>query len=309
MKDGPLPIASERRQSLRLTLQGIEAVVNVRVRRRPKSHGTIICAPGLTASGAEFHALGGHLSALGYDVICPDWPGHGDSPYAPDAKIYSWDSYVKMLRIVYRAQGGANVHFLGVSWGAIILLLMLLVNPIRPRSAVFVDLPLSNRPEIARAYEGMAKLCETRFDSIEEAESYLRERRPDLVSVPPSMRSYYRDARFARRDGKIVYKCDPRVVSAAAAQSDRPFDFLDYIRHIAFEALFLYGANSPFRDPATFSALCREMRNIEYIDTLEGGHPPGLLTDEQIRPVASFFARQVPADWHGRDGGMAAERR
>ncbi len=299
-REGPSPparaqAAREQRQRLKLSLRGVSTHIIVRCRRRPGARGTVICAPGLAASGAEFCVLATRLSGLGFDVICPDWLGHGDSDYPDDETAYRWDSYVKTLGIVHRVHGGDDTHFLGVSWGAVMAFLLLISNPIKPRSAIFVDLPLRDHPDTARSYVRLLKQCETSFDSFEEAESFLYALRPELARMPETMRAYYRAARFAQRGGKVRFKCDPRSVRAAASGADARFNYLPAIRRISFDSLFLYGSRSPYRDPAAFSAVCRDMRHIRYADGLDGGHPPTLLSEDQILPIESFLTRQTSA--------------
>jgi pimeloyl-ACP methyl ester carboxylesterase len=251
----------------------------------------VICASGLTASGAEFFLLAAHLAALGFDVVYPDWPGHCESDWPQDETEYGWEHYVKILGILNRTYGSEKTHFLGVSWGAMVAFFYLLANKASLQSAIFVDLPLTNRPGGLAAYQRLLDQCQASFDTYEEAEDFLHRRRPELSHVPDSLRAYYRAARWAPRDGKIRFRCDPRAVKAVMGRGDPSFDYFPILRRIPCRSLFLYGVESPFRDPDGFAAARRELSHIEYLDDLHGAHPPALLRATDIEPIEAFLTR------------------
>lgn len=283
----------EERHRLKITLGGRETSVTVRMQRPKRPRGTVICAAGIAASGAEFCVLALRLRERGFNVVYPDWIGHGDSGEPDDPAWYGWDQYLRTLRLVRSRYSTENTHFLGVSWGGVITLLLLVTRRIAARSAVFVDQPLRSGDGFEPGFLRLIEQCRARFDSIEDAERFLYGRRPDLADVPPELQDYYRAARFAWRDGMVRYKCHPTAVEIAMRQSAGRFDRLQVIRRIRFPALFLYGARSPYREPEGFAALCRRMPNIAYNDDLEGGHPPALLRAEAIEPIVDYLTRRA----------------
>jgi len=276
-----------------MTLGRRESFVMVRMQRPKRPRGTVICAAGLAASGAEFCVLALQLRERGFNVVYPDWIGHGDSDEPDEPEWYGWEQYLRTLRLVHSRYSTENTHFLGVSWGSVITFLLLVTHGIAPRSAIFVDQPLRSGDGFEPGFVRLREQCQARFASFEEAERFLYGRRPDLAEFPTDLRDYYREARFARCDGEVRYKCHPTAVEVAMRQSAGRFDRVETIGRIRFPALFLYGARSPYREPEGFAAYCRRMPNITYIDDLDGGHPPALLRPAAIAPIVDYLARPL----------------
>jgi hypothetical protein len=82
---------------------------------------------------------------------------------------------------------------------------------------------------------------------------------------------------------------DPAIADAMEKDSHIVFDHRKAIVRIGFDALFLYGRDSPYREPELFSEVCRINPKVRYCDELPAGHPPSLLVDEHLVPIVSFL--------------------
>jgi pimeloyl-ACP methyl ester carboxylesterase len=261
------------------------------IRRWPVENprGRVICTHGMGSSGAEFALLAQRLNALGYDVVCPDWLGHGESQYLWQEGAYRWEMYIRCLIAVTRKYRTENLHFLGVSWGGMMLLLFLVATRLKPRSAIFIDVPLRFDPALMVSAKGLRAQSEAAFDDIGAIERFLYGRRPELRPVPEEWRDYFREARFVLRDGKYVMKFDPAAIAVLENYSKGNFDNFRALERFEFDALFLYGAFSPYRDRARFAPIVAQHPNIRYADTLDAAHPPSLLEPHQFAPIVEFL--------------------
>ena len=90
-----------------------------------QSRGTVYCLHGFAGNGADFDYLATFLCRNGYLVICPDLLGRGRSAYLGGG--YDIDLYSRCLRALSQFAGKEN-HFIGTSWGGLILILFLHAN-------------------------------------------------------------------------------------------------------------------------------------------------------------------------------------
>jgi pimeloyl-ACP methyl ester carboxylesterase len=282
---------NEKREKLIVDFAGRKGEMLVRGWPVEKPRGRVICLHGVGSNGAEFGHLAQRLNELGYAVLCPDWLGHGDSDYLNDPAAYRWEVYVRSIVVMMLRYKARRVHFLGVSWGGMMLLLYLVGSRFQATSATFIDVPLTAHPALLQSTRNMRTQSDAKFDTMEELEAFLFKRRPDLGSIPDGMRDYLREARFARRDGKYVMKYDPAVIGVMEQYGSTQFDNFRALDRYAFECYFLYGRLSPFRDPARFKSYLTRYSNLHYSDMLDAAHPPSLLTDDQVEPITAFIEK------------------
>ena len=283
----------EKREILPIRFGADVGVLTVRRWMVERPRGRVICAHGIGSTGAEFALLAVRLNALGFEVIVPDWIGHGDSQYLWQAEHYGWESYVRCLTAVARKYQNDRTHYVGISWGGMILLFFLNYMRTPPRSAVFIDVPFRRKPTLSDSSSGLRVQSAAAFDTVEEIEEFLYSRRPELRDTPAEWRDYFRKARFDLRDGKFVMRFDPAAIEALNKYADLPFNNYRGVARINCDALFLYGKRSPYRDPVQFAQLRARHPNIEYAIALDAAHPPVLYTDEQLSPITDFIDRKA----------------
>ena len=280
---------NEKREKLIVDFAGRKGEMSVRGWPVANPRGRVICLHGVGSSGAEFGLLATRLNELGYDVLCPDWLGHGDSDFLNEPAAYRWEVYVRSIVVMMLRYKAKRVHFVGVSWGGMMLLLYLVGSRFQATSATFVDVPLIAHPDLIQSTRNMRTVSDARFDTLEEMEAFLFKRRPDLGMVPDGVRDYLREARFVERDGKYRVKFDPAVIGIMEQYGATQFDNFRALDRYAFECYFLYGRLSPFRDPARFKPYLPRYKNLHYSDMLDAAHPPSLLTLDQLEPITAFI--------------------
>lgn len=284
-------ILNEKREKLIVDFAGRRGEISVRGWPVANPRGRVVCFHGIGSNGAEFGYLAMRLNELGYDVVCPDWLGHGDSDYLNEPAAYRWEVYVRSVVVMMLRYKARRVHFLGVSWGGMMLLLYLVGSRVQPTSATFVDVPLIVSPALARSTRNMRTLSDARFDTLEEMEAFFFKRRPEFRTVPDGLQDYLRDARFVRRDGKYMMKYDPAAIGMMEQYESTSFDNFRALDRFAFECYFLYGRLSPFRDPVRFKPFLTRHPNLHYSDMLDAAHPPPLQSADQVEPIAAFLEK------------------
>ena len=285
---------TETSQKMEVVVNGGKAVVNVRKWSVASPKGVAICFHGLSVSSAEFVLLAEELNKNQFDVICPDWIGHGQSSYLGNGDAYRWDNYASCLSKVIHAFGQpGRTHLLGCSYGGIVLLLFLLASKFKPASATFVDVPVVARRELIDFNQVIAEVVSQEFPDLEAATNYLHHKRPSLGEFPGHLAEFLTRNRFVKTGAAYRIACDPMVSKGAEVEVNANFDFRPRLSGLHFDCLFLYGCRSPFRERDWFLELTKSNGQIRFSDALNAGHPPSLLTYEQVKPIAQFMAENT----------------
>ncbi len=263
----------------------------------------VVCLPGLTRHGGDFHELAERLAS---DPVRPrrtlalDYRGRGRSER--DRNWRNYDVRVEMNDVlaVLAAAGVAEAVFVGTSRGGLITMALSAARPAAIRGAVLNDIgPVIDGKGLVRIRGYVGRLPQPR--TYAEAADVLRKLsdhqfpRLDQAAWEAMARSTW-----IEENGRLVPSYDPllmRTLESIDLEAPLPelwglFGGLGRVPVLA-----LRGANSDLLSAATLKAMADRHPRLEAVAVPDQGHAP-LLAGDLAERVAAFVA--------GVDGGEAA---
>jgi pimeloyl-ACP methyl ester carboxylesterase len=254
----------------------------------------IVCLPGLTRSGTDFHEI---ATALTRDaaqprlVITIDSRGRGRSGYDPNPENYSFPVELADVIAATTALEIGPAVFLGTSRGGILTMLLGAARPGAIAGVILNDIgPVIDPKGLVRIKGYVGKLPEPR--SYEEGAEILR-RLGDAQFPGLSAESWLTQARqvWRRENGKIVLSYDPNISKTLdGVDLERPLPPLwtqfDSLARVPL--MVVHGGNSDLLSAATVDAMRERRLDIDVLEVPNQGHAPLLVEPEVIARIAAF---------------------
>jgi pimeloyl-ACP methyl ester carboxylesterase len=254
----------------------------------------IVCLPGLTRNGADFHEL---ATALTRDaaqprlVITIDSRGRGRSDHDPNPNNYSFPVELADVIAVISALEIAPAIFLGTSRGGILAMLLGAARPAGIAGVILNDIgPVIDVQGLMRIKGYAGKLPMPR--SYEEGAEILR-RIGDAQFPGLSAESWLRQARqiWRQADGSLLLAYDPKLAKTLEnVDLERPLPPLwaqfDSLTRVPL--MVVRGGNSDILSVATLDAMRERRLDIDVLDVPNQGHAPLLAEPGVIARIAAF---------------------
>jgi pimeloyl-ACP methyl ester carboxylesterase len=261
----------------------------VRIWNPGNSPVSVFCIHGFEGNGSDFDYLASFLASSGFTVVCPDMLGRGASTYFGDPAMYSIETHFAALGALSKYAGEQN-YFIGTSWGGAILLYFLYIARIKAEKLVLNDVGLRKNDVVREAIDFLAKDVHQAFDTVDEAEAYVRRTRTFLGHFPDELWPGYLKNKIRFSEGKYRLTYDPAVFGPYPAFLEKQYDFFPLLEKIDAQILLLYGVESGHYEAQTIVDLMRRHPNISCVPDLKSGHPPSLMTYEQALIVKGFLS-------------------
>ncbi len=255
----------------------------------------VVCLPGLTRNGRDFHYLASYLShhpQRPRDVYCVDYRGRGGSDYDRDWRNYT--PYIELIDTLdfMTLQDLHRAAIIGTSRGGIIAMMMAALRPTAMGVVVLNDIgPVIEATGLARimGFVGRTKVPR----SWEDAALLLREMNERAF---PAIESWQWEeiarAVFNERDGRPAQSYDRRLARALRAiDLGRPAPDLwpQFIALGQFPALAIRGANSDLLSAETLEVMVERHSNLRTLTVPGQGHAPVLNEPETVEAIGSFL--------------------
>jgi len=256
----------------------------------------VVCLPGLTRTGADFHRL---ASALADDAVHPryvlalDYRGRGLSDYDSNPDNYSLPVELADVLSVLTALEIGKAIIIGTSRGGLLAMLLGSARPTALAGVVLNDIgPVIEPQGLARIKGYVGQLPQPK--SFEEAAEVLRELLgPQFPALSAGDWMEFAQHAFRDEGSRIIPDYDPKLAQALRdVDIERPppalWEQFDSLADVPM--LIIRGANSDLLSPATFEAMRARRRQCETLVVPDQGHAP-LLTDEQTISRINAFVR------------------
>ena len=254
----------------------------------PPGARTVLCVHGLTRNGRDFDALAEALSAE-VRVICPDFPGRGQSEWLKEPGDYGYPLYLADMTALIARLDVETVDWVGTSMGGLTGML-LAAQPGAPiRRLVVNDIG----PVIAK--EGLARIGSYvgRDPSFADAAALEAALRQIAAAFGPLSDAQWRHlaAISARRkpDGTLGFAYDPHIGDAFRDTPAEDIDLWAQWDAITCPTLVLRGAQSDLLRPEDAQAMTRRGPKARLIEFAGIGHAPALMAQDQIAAVRDFL--------------------
>ncbi len=236
------------------------------------------------------HGIGGtpwrhQFDALtdAYTLIAWHAPGYGRSA-DPDGE-WTMAQYAETLAGFMDALGIARAHFLGQSWGGVLVQEFYRNHADRVRSLILSDTTLGGDAARADAMDRLA--VRLRAAETMTAADFARVRTPQLLGpdAPPPVAAEV-EATLAR----MVHPAGFRTAAIALAHADTR----DVLPQIAVPTLVLCGAHDPVTPPAVGTRLIRDIPGAQLVIIPGAGHLGAIEQPERYNAAVRAFLRTVP---------------
>jgi pimeloyl-ACP methyl ester carboxylesterase len=256
----------------------------------------VVCLPGLTRNGRDFHYLASYLShhpQRPRDVYCVDYRGRGGSQFDRH-----WRNYTPFIELIdaldfMTIQDLHQAAIVGTSRGGIIAMMMAAIRPTAMGVVVLNDIgPVIETTGLARimGYVGRMKVPR----SWEDAALVLREMNERAF---PGVESWQWEemarAVFNERNGRPAQGYDRRLTrSIGGIDLSQPVPDLwpQFIALGQFPALVIRGANSDLLTAETVEAMDERHPNLRTLTVPGQGHAPLLSDPESVETIGTFLA-------------------
>ncbi|MEJ8573661.1 alpha/beta hydrolase [Microbaculum marinum] len=259
-------------------------------------HLPVVCLPGLTRNGRDFHELARFLSThkdRPRRVLAVDFRGRGGSGYDPNWKNYTPSTELADVLDVLTACRVDAACFVGTSRGGLVTMLMAAARPSALRAAILNDIG----PEIeGRGLLRIKNLLSATRDpgSWEQATDTLRRAyEQQFPAVDDAGWASYTRKTFADRDGRPVRDFDPKLMKTL-----ENVDFNQPLQTIwpQFDGLakvplmVVRGEHSDILSEKTLAGMTARRTNTEVVIAEGSGHAPMLTEPDILGRIAAFIA-------------------
>jgi len=249
--------------------------------------GSVFCLHGFTGNGADFDYLAAFLCRNGYLVVCPDLLGRGRSAYLGAG--YDIDLYFRCLHALGQFAGKEN-HFIGTSWGGLILTLFLYANRGRVDRIVLNDVPLIGSPKVDALRDAVVRESTLTFETRAAARDYLRAANSRMGKIEPATFDHFIDNRVAAAPAGFRLAYDPATTGNFEAMTGRDYDLFPMVAKLDARLLLMYGRESEFIDKTALERAHRARPDLCVVENVDAGHPPSLMTTDQAFLVLGFLS-------------------
>ena len=252
----------------------------------------LVCAHGLSRQGRDFDVLARSLCDR-FRIVCPDFPGRGESDRLADPMAYSIPGYVADSVTLLARLDAERLFWLGTSMGGLVGMCLAALPDTPVERLVLNDVgPIIDAGGIARiaSYVG----APMQWQSEEAAADYLR-----TISQgfgPHSAEQWMALTRpMLRRDGdafRLHY--DPaiavalRAITPAAAAAGQAALWAAYDA-IVCPTLLVRGADSDLLSRDTAAAMAARGPKARLHEFAGVGHAPTLVQADQLEVVREFL--------------------
>jgi pimeloyl-ACP methyl ester carboxylesterase len=254
----------------------------------------IVCLPGLTRNGADFHEIATTLTtdaAQSRLVITIDARGRGRSDYDPNPDNYDFAIELADVLAVITALEIGPAIFLGTSRGGILSMLLGAARPGAIAGVILNDIgPVIDVRGLVRLKGYVGKMPTPR--SFAEGAEILR-RLGDAQFTAMTTEQWIAQARRTWKEvkGGLALDYDARLArTLESVDFERPLPPLwgpfDSLAHIPL--MVVRGANSDILSSATIDAMRARRLDIDLVEVPDQGHAPLLAEADVIARIAAF---------------------
>jgi pimeloyl-ACP methyl ester carboxylesterase len=254
----------------------------------------MVCLPGLTRNGADFHEL---ATALTRDTAQPrlvftiDSRGRGRSDYDPNPENYSFPVELADVIAVLTALEIGRAIVLGTSRGGILTMLLGAARPTAIAGAILNDIgPVIDVKGLMRIKGYAGKLPTPR--SYEEGADILR-RLGDAQFPALSAEDWLRQANqiWREENGAIVLAYDTNIAKTLEnidVEHAPPALWAQFDSLARVPLMVVHGSNSDILSAATLDAMRERRLDIDFLEVPNQGHAPLLAEPDAIARIAAF---------------------
>jgi pimeloyl-ACP methyl ester carboxylesterase len=255
----------------------------------------VVCLPGLSRNGADFHEV---ATALSTDprqprlVMTIDSRGRGRSDYDRNAENYSFPVELGDVLAVLTAREIGRAIFLGTSRGGVLAMLLGAVRPGAIGGVILNDIgPVIDPKGLLRIRSYVGKLPEPR--NFEEGADILR-RLGDAQFPKYEAADWLRQARRTWKavNGKLVPDYDPKLTATLSGldlEQPLPALWAQFDSLARVPLMVVRGGKSDILTAATVDAMRARRLDIDVLDVPDEGHAPALAEPETISRIAAFI--------------------
>lgn len=254
----------------------------------------IVCLPGLTRNGSDFHELG---LALGRDAAEPrlvftiDSRGRGRSGYDANPDNYSFPVELADILAALAALDIGRAIFLGTSRGGILAMLLGAARPAALAGVILNDVgPVIETQGLMRIKGYVGKMPTPRSFA-DGAELLRRLGDAQFTAMTPAQWLAQARRTWTQTGKGFVLDYDPaiaRTLEAVDAEHPAPplWGAFDSLARIPL--MVVRGANSDILSAATVDAIRARRLDVDVIEVPDQGHAPLLAEADIIARIAAF---------------------
>ena len=252
---------------------------------------TVVCVHGLTRQGRDFDVLARALVRQGCRVVCPDLVGRGRSGWLSHAAGYTLLQYGADMNALMARLDVEAVDWVGNSLGGLVGM-MLAAQPHSPiRRFVINDIGPFIPGAALRRLGLYLNAPPPRFADLAAAEDYFRTTLAPFGELTDAQWRHLTEHSLhldGAGDGYRLHH-DPGIAEAYRPWRLGSIVMWELWEQIRCPTLLLRGALSDLLPAWVAQDMTRRGPRAELIEFPNIGHLPPLLSQEQIKPIATFL--------------------